>query len=171
MVCRCVCSCGHMIELGGCGVHVSIQMVRCCRLPQQVFHPRYVLRRCVFFVRFAFVEVRTNCAITPLWSLPMWIMSFCFSVSAAMNLLRVYQNVVQLFLCTFRCHVSSFFQAFFLYIVLSAAKFRIIIHCFIQSPLLFPSLSVCGPTLTRSTPYPGSNLALKHHPTICKFFF
>ena len=36
------------------------------------------------------------------------------------------------------------------YIVLSAAKFCIISHCFIQSPPLFPSLSVLGPTLTHT---------------------
>ena len=43
-------------------------------------------------------------------------------------------------------------------------------HCFNQSPLLFPPLRVCGPTLVRSTPYPGPNSALKSPPTICIHF-
>ena len=94
----------------------------------------------------------------------------CFSISAATHVFPVHQYVVQLFLYTFQCPVWSLLFKRFLYIVLSAAQ-CIISHCFIQSPLLFSSLSVCDPTLTRSTPNQGQNLALKSPPTICMLFF
>ena len=45
--------------------------------------------------------------------------------------------------------------------MLSVTKLCSISHCFIQSPLLFTSLRVFGPTLTRSTPIPNPNSALQ----------
>ena len=63
--------------------------------------------------------------------------------------------------------MSFVFQCVFLYIVLSAVNFCISRQCFTQSPLLFPSLSVCGPRHARSTPNPGPNLAT---PKICLLF-
>ena len=96
----------------------------------------------------------------------------CYSVSAAVNMIPVHQYGIQLFLCTCRCPVGSLlFGRFSVHRAKVAAKFCIITHCFIHSPLLFPSLGVCGPTLTRSTPNPGPNSALKSPPTNRMLFF
>ena len=64
------------------------------------------------------------------------------------------------------------FPSVFLHVVLSATKFCIISYCFNQSHLLLLSLSlsVYGPTLTRSTSVFGPNSALKSLPMNCTFF-
>ena len=62
------------------------------------------------------------------------------------------------------------FPWFFLYIVLSAVQPCNISHCFIQSPLLFPSSSVCLPTLVHSVPQPSPSSALTSPPTIGMHF-
>ena len=69
----------------------------------------------------------------------------CFSISAATHVFSCPPTCnppVSLHLSVSCMQLA--FEAFFLYLVLSAAKFCIIDHCFIQSPLLFPSLIVCA---------------------------
>ena len=94
----------------------------------------------------------------------------CFCVFAASQVLPVYQDVVQLLLCTSGCPRCNLFPRCFLFIVLSATNMCNISHCFNQTPLLFDSLRVCGRTLRRSIPIPGPRSALKSPPTICMFF-
>ena len=99
----------------------------------------------IFFLDFLLWCCNHKLCITLLWSLPHVHHVVCFSVSAAIHMFPVHQYVVQLFFCTFRGPVGSWRLKRFVHIVLSAVKFCIINHCLIQSPLLFPSLSVCGP--------------------------
>ena len=86
-----------------------------------------------------------NVAMTHLWSLPMWIMSL-----ASASLLYF-----KCFSFPFGDLLAVCFPGFFLCTVLSAVNLCDISQCFIQSPLLFPPLSVCLPTLVHPVPHPG----------------
>ena len=100
------------------------------------------LSQCVFREISLFGAVMANCAITLRWSLPMCIMSFA-SISAAVNVFSVHQNVVQLFLSTFWCPVGSLLSRHFSVYHVGCCEF------FYHQPLLHPvsslvSLVECG---------------------------
>ena len=102
---------------------------------------------------------------THLWSLPMWIMSLASASLLYLKyllLVNIYSICLSYLLEIWRPFVS---EVFFLYIVSSVVYPCNISQCFIQSPLLFPSLNVCLPTLMHSVPWPSPSSALKSPPT------